>query len=341
MWRLIAIIMMALLAGMCLVVVGCNDDDIGNGPSGELNEILLQPERLPTLKSGLVYEGWVATIDEDSNWVDSQSFGKFFWDQFNYFFLSPDDTTQIIDSVFTINGHVYDYDIIAITLERHPSDDSPDPSPTVIASSSLDPDRFTKLTFPVSFGEVAGYYLIGTFSDGNYREEGQDVENETAGIWFLIIASEEVEDDDVITVYEAYGLGLGLPVLPDTGYSYEGWVALDNGDTLSTGKFLLPNFQDYDNSHAASGPIPNFPGEDFLINPPEGVSEYPPNLLAGGKVLITLEPNPDNDLDRPSNFVVLEKTLITSELRVRDQSEPMANVAVLSFPKIDVVFRSR
>jgi hypothetical protein len=335
--------MMAMLAGMCLVVVGCDDDENGNGPSGDLNEILLQPERLPTLKSGLVYEGWVATIDEDSNWVDSQSFGKFFWDQFNYFFLSPDDTTQVIDSLFTINGHVYDYDIIAITLERHPSDDSPDPSPTVIASSPLDPNRSTKLRFPVGFGEAGGFYMIGTFSDGNYREEEQEIENETAGIWFLeMIRSEESGEGSEVTVNEEYGVGLSLPVLPDTGYSYEGWIALDNGDTLSTGKFLFPNFQDYDNSHAAPGPIPNFPGEDFLLNPPAGVAEYPPNLLGGGTALITLEPNPDNDLLRPSNLVVLQKALITSTLRVRNASEEqMANVAVLSFPRLDVVFSSR
>ena len=152
--RSIAIILAGMLAVVSLAVWGCDDDDNGNGPSDDLNAILLQPERLPTLKSGLVYEGWVVDIDEDSNWISYQSFGKFFWDQFNYFFLSPDDTTQYIDSIFTINGHVYDYDAIAITLENHPIDDSPDPSPTIVGFSLLDPDRFTKLRFPVSFGEA-------------------------------------------------------------------------------------------------------------------------------------------------------------------------------------------
>ncbi|MFH2056640.1 MAG: hypothetical protein ABIJ61_11825 [bacterium] len=340
--RLIAIILAGMLAAMCLALWGCNDDN-GNGPTEGFNAILLQPERLPTLKSGLVYEGWVVNIDEDSTWISSQSFGKFFWDQFNYFFLSPTDTTQIIDSIFTINGNVYDYDAIAITLESFPTDDSPDPSPTIVAFSLLDPARFTKLTFPVGFGDAVGYYLIGTFSDGNYREQGQDVENEVSGIWFInmVSSTEEEVDSAVFVVSEDYESGLDLPVLPDTGFSYEGWVVLNNGDTLSTGKFYLPGFQDYDNSHAITGPIPNFPGEDFLINAPTGVAQYPPDLLSGGKALITLEPNPDNDLARPSNFIVLEKALITSQLKVRVQSEPMANVAVLTFPRVDVNFSSR
>ena len=345
--RLIAILIAGILMVVCLGLWSCSDDDDGTGPDDALNAVLLQPERLPSLKAGLVYEGWVVDIDEDSNWVSYQSFGKFFWDQFNYFFLSPNDTTQIIDSVFTINGDVYDYDAIAITLESFPVDESPDPSPTIVGFSLLDRNRFTKMTFPVSFGEAVGHYLIGTFSDGNYREMGQEVENELAGLWFIFMeeTGEEVvvdeNDDSSIVVTELYYGGLDLPVLPDTGFSYEGWVILNNGDTLSTGKFYLPGFQDYSNVHSLTGPIPNFPGEDFLANPPAGVSEFPPNLLGGGEVLVTLEPNPDNDLNRPSNFIVLQKALITSELRVRKESEPMANVAVLTFPRVDVQVTKR
>jgi len=342
--RLIAIVLVTMLAAACLALFSCSDNKT-NSPTTELNSILLQPQRLPTLKSGLIYEGWVVNLDADSNWASQQSFGKFFWDEFNYFFLSPSDTTKRIDSVFTINGNVYDYDAIAITLENFPVDESPDPSPAVVAYSVLDPNRYTTMEFPVSFGEATGYYVIGTFSDGNNVELEQDIRNEESGIWFIeLLLSEQVPnpaDTTKLLVNEEYGPGLKLPVLPDTGFLYEGWVELSNGDTISTGKFYLPGFQDYDNEHCTYGAIPNFPGEDFLLNPPAGVTDFPPDLLNGGKAVITLEPNPDNDLARPSNFVVLEKELITSELRVRTQSEPMSNVAVLSFPKVNVSFSSR
>jgi hypothetical protein len=211
----------------------------------------------------------------------------------------------------------------------------------VVGVSDLDPDRFTQMTFPAQFGEASGLYLIGTFSDGNYRELGQPIENEFSGIWFVdMVEANEVGEEPDIIVNEVYDVGLSLPELPDTGYTYEGWVALDNGDTLSTGKFRFPEFQDYDNSHATPGAIINFPGEDFLVNPPEGV-EFPVNLLQGGVAFVTLEPNPDNDLSRPSNFRVLEKNLLEVQLRVRSQSEPMANVAVTTFPRVNAYFVTR
>ena len=84
----IAIGLLVLLALTAFALVGC-DDDVTSVPL-DRSVITLQPEDLPTLKTGLVYEGWVVKIDEDSNWVDYQSFGKFFWDEYQYFFLSMD-----------------------------------------------------------------------------------------------------------------------------------------------------------------------------------------------------------------------------------------------------------
>lgn len=331
----IAVLLSMLLAIMAVAFVGC-DDDSTNDVGDVKNTIALQPERLPTLKAGLVYEGWVANIDEDSNWVDYQSFGKFFWDEYDYYFLSPQDTTRRIDSLFSITGSVYSYDLIAITLEKHPVDNSEEPSPTVIAVSPIDPTQFTQMAFPADFSEGSGRFCIGTFSDGHYFETGQPKSNEYSGLWFVALSS--ITFQGVVT--ENYDAGLDLPELPDTGYSYEGWVALDNGDTLSTGKFYYPMFQDYFNGHCLYGAIPNFPGEDFLKNPPEGTT-FPVNVLVGGQAFVSLEPNPDNDLNRPSNFIVLRGNLPITDSNVRNTSYAMANVAALEFPRVNVYFSAK
>jgi hypothetical protein len=330
-----------LAALLTLALVGCGNDETTNSNTGVFNRIALQPLRFPTQKAGLVYEGWVVNIDADSNWTEYKSFGKFFWDEYNYRFLSPTDTTKYIDSVFVVDGNVYDYDMIAITLERYPVDDSPAPSPTIVAQSGIVPGQATKMEFPVRFGgETIGKFAIGTFSDGHYQKYSQSVSNEYYGIWFMDLTRKNIAYDTI----ECYKPGVTLPALPDTGYTYEGWVSLlmegDSVLTLSTGKFFWPNIQDYDNKHCEAQVIPNYPGEDFLMNPIPNVP-WPLNLVnfpKGGTAFITIEPNPDNDLSRPTNLVVLRGNLPIYNFAVRKSSYDMGNEAAVTFPKINVYF---
>ena len=55
-------------------------------PQSGADAVLLRPDRFPSLYEGLVYEGWMVNVDEDSNWVESVSIGKFFWDEYEYRF---------------------------------------------------------------------------------------------------------------------------------------------------------------------------------------------------------------------------------------------------------------
>jgi len=107
-----AIVACGLMALLFIGLCGCGDDP--NGNEEVYNRIVLEPIQFPTLKSGLIYNGWVVKIDEDSNWVEYQEFGQFFWDEHDFRFLSPTDLTKDIGNTFKINGNVYDYDIIAI-----------------------------------------------------------------------------------------------------------------------------------------------------------------------------------------------------------------------------------
>ena len=62
---------------------------------------------------------------------------------------------------------------------------------------------------------------------------------------------------------------------------------------VSTGKFTDPLDADNKNSFSLFQPAPAFPGEDFLQNDP-GDLIFPLDLV-GSKVMISLEPFPDDD----------------------------------------------
>lgn len=340
----------ALLLLLGITLTGCSDnpDDGKTGPVGDPNAVLLRPDRFPSLFEGLVYEAWVVNLDDDSNWVEKKSLGKFFWDEYDYRFLKPDGSQEIIDSVFSLgqNASVYDWEMLAITLEEYPNDDNPaEPSATVAAQGAIIRDIVTTMRFPVNFdGVPTGFFVVATFSDGHWRQVGEaDAAGERYGIWFLKI-------DDVAGGQpwdELYDLGLTLPVLPDTGYLYEGWVALEGGDTVSTGKFYYSDYIDYDNSHCKLRAIPNFPGEDFIENKPEWIEEdeWPLVITRGGTAFVTVEPNPDNDLRRPSNLIVLRGNLPkregTNYAQVRTGNFPIGSVTGITFPKIEVGFLKR
>ena len=108
--------------------------------------------------------------------------------------------------------------------------------------------------------------------------DGGSMTNEKSGVWWLDPTA-------------GPGAGLSLPALP-AGWKYEGWAVV-NGMPLSTGKFTLAAGADASapfSSLSAAGPA--FPGEDFLINAPTGLTF--PTDLSGKTVVISVEPEPDN-----------------------------------------------
>ncbi|TFH64460.1 MAG: hypothetical protein E4G91_05730 [Candidatus Zixiibacteriota bacterium] len=331
-----AIVACGLMALLFIGLGGCGND--GVEPEGVYNRIVLEPTQFPTLKSGLIYAGWVIKTDADSNWLEYQEFGKFFWDEHDFRFLSPTDLTEDIGNTFTIEGNVYDYDMIAITLEPYPNDPDPKPSPTIIALSGIDPERSTLMIFNRSFPNTQNRFAVGTFSDGHFKRTGESRASERFGIWFIELTNEGSPRDTI----ETYAQGLFLPTLPDTGYLYEGWVALAAGDTVSTGKFFSPAYIDYDNSHCLEGTIPNFPGEDFIKpnSQPANIppSHWPLNVMSDGSVFITLEPNPDNDVSRPSPFILVSASLPIDTIRARTTSFDMGLVTDRTLPEIKVKF---
>ncbi|PHN99368.1 hypothetical protein CSC82_34410, partial [Rhodobacteraceae bacterium 4F10] len=86
-----------------------------------------------------------------------------------------------------------------------------------------------------------------------------------------------------------------------------------NGVPVTTGKFTkLAATDEFDGfSGPMDLPVPNgadgfFPGEDFLVNAPDGVTF--PTDLRGSTIVITVEPNPDNS-PAPFTFKPLAKKI--------------------------------
>jgi hypothetical protein len=171
------------------------------------------------------------------------------------------------DYEFSVDRDLSEADKLVITIE--PENDTDDrPSGVAILAGAVE-GTTVDLSFPVSFEDASGTFLLGTPSD--------DSASPTAGIWFIDVPSPSPS--------------LELPNLP-SGWTYEGWVVAD-GTPLTTGRFDDPASGDDFDGFSGPQDSPDFPGEDFLRNAPSGI-EFPLDLSAGGyKAVISVEPDID------------------------------------------------
>jgi len=119
-----------------------------------------------------------------------------------------------------------------------------------------------------SFATAAGSYILVSPTDGPG--------NDNSGVWFLDPTGPAAS--------------LTLPTLP-AGWVYEGWAVID-GTPVTTGTFTSVTGADASAPYSGTMDAPPFPGEDFLVNAPSGLTF--PTDLAGGKAVISIEPSPDN-----------------------------------------------
>lgn len=123
------------------------------------------------------------------------------------------------------------------------------------------------------FATAMGKYILATPTNGANN-------NEKSGIWFLDLTSGSPM------------AGLDLPTLP-AGWIYEGWTVI-NGVPVTSGKFNMTSgsVDMFDGYSSTENPGPPFPGEDYLMNAPKGLSF--PTDISGGIAVISVEPYPDN-----------------------------------------------
>lgn len=163
------------------------------------------------------------------------------------------------------------------------------------------------------FLSATGNFILATPTDGAGN-------NENSGIWFLSLAG------------SMPAAGLSLPMLP-AGWAYEGW-AVTGGQPVTTGRFTAVDVADMADPFSGPTAGPPFPGEDFLMNAPAGLTF--PTDLAGGTAVISIEPEPD---DAPGPFTLKPLVGGIDAAAVDHVTYPIANAAAATFPTGTAVIR--
>jgi hypothetical protein len=223
---------------------------------------------LPELAGDSHYEGW-AIIDGAPITT-----GKFIVAEGRAF--HPDGAPV---ECFTAEG-LETASTLVVTIEPAGDLDTIPSDTHIVAGDISDGTAMLTIDHPAALGtdfsEAAGTFLLATPTDGNGT-------NELSGIWFLELPGPTTS--------------LDLPTLP-AGWRYEGWAVID-GVPVTSGTFLTADgFDDFDGYSGDQGGPP-FPGEDYLLNAPGGVTF--PTDLSGATVVISVEPSPD---DSPEPFAL-------------------------------------
>lgn len=255
---------------LILGFIGCSSDDELPTTLSTTEQLTLNLNGLEDIGSSAVYEGWILVpTPTNSN--------------------SPSSETAISTGTFTVNASgelsktKFDVDAVqlsnatsfVLTIEPNPDPDT-NPSSTHILGgdfssglANLSVEHRTALG--VDFSNSVGNYILATPTNGPNTDEN-------SGIWFLDLSSGSPTP------------GLVLPTLP-AGWKYEGWTVI-NGTPVTTGTFTSTTEVDDADPYSDSMPGPPFPGEDFLLNAPMGLS-FPVDISEGTAV-ISIEPSPDN-----------------------------------------------
>ncbi|GJQ63132.1 MAG: hypothetical protein SCALA702_21850 [Melioribacteraceae bacterium] len=248
----------ALLGSLLLLLAACEDDPAS--PEMTTSNLNLQISGLEDLGNSALYEGWIM--------VDGapQTTGTFSVDANG----NMSSTSFEIDSDDLSNATAF-----ILTIEPNP-DPSPDPSDThILAGDFSGSSASLSISHPAALGtdfsSSMGTYILATPTNGADTDE-------KSGIWFLDLSS------------GSPAVGLSLPTLP-SGWKYEGWTVI-NGMPVTSGTFL--SVTDFDDADPFSSTMagPPFPGEDYLVNAPSGLTF--PTDISGGMAVISVEPYPDN-----------------------------------------------
>jgi len=282
---------------------GCSEENPPTQNPPASTQLTLNINGLEDLGANAVYEGWIIVPG-----TAKSGGGE----------IAISTGTFTVDANGNLSQIVFDVDpndlsratTFVLTIEPNPD---PDPNPSAVhilggdfsnKSANISTDHGAALG--VDFSTATGNYILATPTNGPNT-------NENSGIWFLDISSGSPSQ------------GLFLPTLPD-GWKYEGWTVI-NGVPVTTGTFTsTTDFDDDDPYSSSMFPGPPFPGEDFLINPPSGLT-FPTDIM-GGLAVISLEPSPDN-----STAPFTLKPLVGNiPVGAADHKTYMMNTNLSSFP---------
>jgi len=285
-------------------IFGCSEEESPTQNPPTNATLKLNINGLEDLGSTARYEGWiiVPTLSKSSSIMEDMpiSTGAFTVNSSG----TLSQTDFVVDPTNLANATAF-----VLTIEPNPDTD-PNPSAIHILAgdfngntSSVSVDHSAALGN--DFTSAIGSYILATPTDGAMT-------NENSGIWFLDLSSGSPEQ------------GLFLPTLPN-GWKYEGWTVI-NGTPVTTGTFTSTTVVDDGEPYSSTLPGPSFPGEDFLINPPAGLSF--PTDIAGGVAVISVEPDPDNS----SNPFTLKPLVGDIPMNATDHLNYNMSTNLSSFP---------
>ena len=302
----------ALLLGLALTAAACaSDDDVAvEAPAAETEEA---GDEAMEDEEAMDDDAMEDDAMEDGRPVINIAFEGLepLGDDFEYELWTIVDGAPVTGGVFDIDdsgdvaiagdqAHLYGHEgATDVVISIEPAED-PDPAPAApkpLGGSIADDGSFVldtthPATLGTDFSDAAGQFILGTPSDGADN-------NELSGLWFLQVPGPEAS--------------LELPELPE-GWVYEGWAVVD-GVPISTGTFSDGGAADDFNGFSGPDAVPAYPGEDFLVNAPEGLSF--PLDLSGGAAVISVEPADDNS---PAPFAL--KPLVGD---IPTDAEPFTN----------------
>ena len=277
---------MSLMRRLALVTAAIATVACGNTPTeitplprsvGEVEGVLLQIDSLAPLDPSTqgVYVLWAII-----NRGEAKLLGEFFIDGSG---TIVDDTGAPIEQFDSDDFSVRRTLSVLITIET-PSSLSDSPQGTQIMSGTFI-DGVANLSVPISTAIVDSSGSLRVFTP----TDGPDT-NESAGFWMI------GED------------GEPLLSIPDTTAAlvFETFVEVQ-GRSLPVGRFERADAADSVNQYSSPQfPAPEAPGEDLLLNAPEGVI-FPADL-SGARISISLEGRA-NDFVQQGQLVVLEAFL--------------------------------
>jgi hypothetical protein len=251
------------------ILAGC--DSSSNDVPEPKFRVQFSFDGLGSLQNGFHYQSWlqIGSTFEPTEIFNLDDEGRF-----------VNNNGQFIASTFFVESDISEASLVMVTIEGKRDIDE-EPSSTVVLAGPVTASIAILTTSDpnavgVDFSSSAGVFTLMTPSD-------DPAGNETQGVWFV---------DPTLT--SGFVAGLSLPT-PPSGWIYEGWVGVGN-EILSTGQFNRMQGVDLGQPYSLQDAL-NFPGEDFFVNPPAGVSF--PLDLSGADVFVTLEPFPD---DSPEVF---------------------------------------
>ena len=192
----------------------------------------------------------------------------------------PTDPQGNLIERFTADQNISNAVSILITTERNGPGAAPG-SGVILQGPFFDGVAELQVPAPLLIQQSAGSYTVFTPTDGPDTNEG-------SGAWAI------VNDEPAMQ----------LPPLNQV-YIYAQFMII-NDIPVSMGRLRVSDAADLNNPHSADGPFPDVPGEDFLVDPPEGLV-FPADL-SGARLRVTLEPL-TTDIDTPSQLVILEAIL--------------------------------